>query len=217
MWTCAVIRSWCRSMSGSMWSAVLFLLLVMRPYPADAAPDAVDPAELQAAQKLCERGDAESCYGLGVLHFAGNGVPKDLAQAARLLGRACEGGFGNACYLLGQMHVMGEGVPKDRNRGLTLISLACSLGEPKGCQVVDQMRKLMGPEAGGTDQGREAAVVSIERRCAGKVAGTANATDKEANDCKRVCESFRKGCQSGNPNSCEALRRVEAAMRGPAK
>jgi TPR repeat protein len=157
----------------------------------------------------CDGGDPESCYGIGVLLAAGEGVPKDPASAARYLSRACDGGLGKACYTLGQMYVMGEGVEKDPPRGLTLFNLACSLGDPRGCQVLEHIRKQMASASGDPDEAQEASVKILEGRCIGR----ATATDKEAQDCKRVLESLRKGCQGGNPPSCSSFKRVETAMK----
>jgi uncharacterized protein len=174
---------------------------------SDAPPSAKADAET-SLRTQCDGGAPESCYGIGVLLAAGDGVPKDQAGGARYMSRACDGGFAKACYLLGQMHVLGEGVEKDPPRAITLFNLACSLGDPRGCQVLEHMRKQARAASGDPDEAQEASVRLLEGRCLGKATGS----DKAAQDCKRVLESLRKGCQGGNPPSCRSFKRVEAAM-----
>src|ERR1700683_4916588 len=48
-------------------------------------------------ESACNHGDSESCFLLGSLYFAGQGVAKDPAQAFALLGKSCALGWSRGC------------------------------------------------------------------------------------------------------------------------
>ena len=76
-------------------------------------------------QTGCESGDAESCYGLGVLYQEGDGFAKDASKAASLYQRACDGGALSACHALGRLHLIGNGVVKDAVKAAALYRKSC--------------------------------------------------------------------------------------------
>ena len=62
---------------------------------------------------FAEQGDAEAQLSLGLMHYHGEGVPQDHAEAALWLSRAAEQGGAEAQSYLGGMYFRGEGVPQD--------------------------------------------------------------------------------------------------------
>jgi TPR repeat protein len=60
-----------------------------------------------------DQGNANGQFNLGVMYEDGHGVPKDLAEAARLFGLAADQGNAAAENNLGDMYAKGKGVPKD--------------------------------------------------------------------------------------------------------
>ena len=64
-------------------------------------------------QKAAEKGEANAQYRLGSLYYHGQGVPRDLKQAAEWYKKAAEQGNTPAQAALGNMYLSGEGVPKD--------------------------------------------------------------------------------------------------------
>ena len=58
------------------------------------------PRALELWTKSCALDDFESCYALGAVYEAGEGVPKDAARAVDFLKKACDGGFKQACERL---------------------------------------------------------------------------------------------------------------------
>jgi hypothetical protein len=62
---------------------------------------------------LAQQGIPEAQYNLGLMYAAGQGVPKDLAQAASWYRKAAEQRFENAEYNLGLLYFTGQGVPQD--------------------------------------------------------------------------------------------------------
>ncbi|MBN8280437.1 MAG: sel1 repeat family protein, partial [Gammaproteobacteria bacterium] len=63
--------------------------------------------------ELCDQGNAEACYQLGVLRTAGNGVARDPVAAASLMKKAAEAGEARAWPAWGQMLEEGLGVAAD--------------------------------------------------------------------------------------------------------
>ena len=75
-------------------------------------------------QDLAEAGDANACYGMGLLYGNGFGVDlnDDLALKYYLI--AAEKGHAEAQYSLGIMHQNGWGVPIDEEEGIKWYTLA---------------------------------------------------------------------------------------------
>ena len=64
-------------------------------------------------QRGCDEGDAGSQLRLGMLYYAGSGVPRDVAKAAGLWHLAADQGNAIAEYNLGAVYRTGEGVQRD--------------------------------------------------------------------------------------------------------
>src|SRR4051812_26095130 len=62
---------------------------------------------------LAEGGEVSAQFDLGCAYYHGNGVSKDLSQAAGWFRKAAEKGHAQAQYNLGYMYANGEGVLKD--------------------------------------------------------------------------------------------------------
>jgi TPR repeat protein len=61
-----------------------------------------------------------ACSNLGVLLRDGDGVPRDLAGAARAFDHGCDGGNKVACAELAKAYESGQGVPRDGRRAAQL-------------------------------------------------------------------------------------------------
>ena len=72
-----------------------------------------DLEEFTLFQSAAERGYIAAFVGLGDTYAYGEGVPKDLVQAASWYRRAAEAGDGLGMANLGDMYENGKGVPKD--------------------------------------------------------------------------------------------------------
>ena len=82
--------------------AALLLTLLARPAAAGQFP----PGLLEAA----ERGDAAAQNEIGSRYYAGRGVTRDDAEAARWIGRSAEQGYAPGQYNLGLLHFRNRGV-----------------------------------------------------------------------------------------------------------
>ena len=70
-------------------------------------------ADVAVARKYAELGVAAAQNNLGVMYANGDGVQKDIAEAAKWFRKAAERGSADAQYHLGIMYTGGNGVPKD--------------------------------------------------------------------------------------------------------
>ncbi|MEO2237168.1 MAG: hypothetical protein ABGW95_02845, partial [Candidatus Poseidoniia archaeon] len=84
-------------------------------------------------EQACTGGATRGCYGLGLLYYKGEGVPKDAARAAALFEQACTGGDTRGCHNLGFIYFNGDGVPKDEFRAAGFFEQACTGGDTRGC------------------------------------------------------------------------------------
>jgi uncharacterized protein len=85
--------------------AVGFVLLLTA-----SLASAIDVDELRSR---AEQGDASAQYELAMAYDAGQGVQKDLAQAAHWCSKAAEQGHAAAQNCIGSMYQFGDGVPQD--------------------------------------------------------------------------------------------------------
>ncbi len=83
----------------------------------DAGVEAYKAGDYGAAMRewrpLAERGDGRAQHNLGILFNYGQGVPQNLAEAAKWYLRAAEQGNGNAQVKLGWLLATGRGVAQD--------------------------------------------------------------------------------------------------------
>ena len=73
------------------------------------------------------------CANLAAMSFRGDGIDRDVDEAARLHRKACDGGLGVACARLADAHVEGAGVPADPAAAQALRTKACTLGFQPAC------------------------------------------------------------------------------------
>lgn len=92
-----------------------------------------------ALQNACDKGDAESCFLLGSLYYAGQGVAKDPAHAFQLLERSCSSGWPRGCAGLAELYRRGVGAPLDEARALQEFDHACSEGVASSCFSASSM------------------------------------------------------------------------------
>ena len=79
-------------------------------------------------QDLAAAGDANACYGMGLLYGNGFGVDMNDELALKNYSIAAEKGHAEAQYSLGIMHQNGWGVPIDEEEGIKWYLLAADQG-----------------------------------------------------------------------------------------
>ena len=81
----------------------------------------------------CFAGDAESCWGLGLITLAGGGVPRDEPAGAQWMELACLGGAHLGCSHYVNLVDKGRGVPADPARAVAILTTACDGGDAIAC------------------------------------------------------------------------------------
>lgn len=151
--------------------------------PSASIPDAGGPRicvhdakDLAPCGEDCDRGIAFACAIVATRVERGDGVPKDLTRAVRLLERACELRDAASCVSAARMHASGTGVPPNRAKQVELLTAACTLGDALACSVP---AKAFANGAGVTKDERRAADL-LQRACAGGVATACEELESQA-------------------------------------
>ena len=87
-------------------------------------PAAVAAEEVKSLRQAAEQGDSEARLKLGNAYRLGEGVDKDLTEAAKWFRLAAEQGHAEAQFHLGQGYYFSEGVKKDLTEGVKWFRLA---------------------------------------------------------------------------------------------
>jgi len=106
-------------------------------------------------QNACDRGDGESCFLLGSLYFAGQGVPKDPARAFALLQQSCSDGWMRGCSGLAECYRAGAGTAVDSVRAIAEFDRACKGGVASSCFSAYAMYRGMNDSAAAENRLRQ--------------------------------------------------------------
>jgi hypothetical protein len=106
-----------------------------RPVPnADEPYAAYHNGDYATALRLAsllaqDEGDARAQSLLGLMHYRGQGVPRDYAEAAKWFRLAADQGDVDAQFYLGVMYSEGQGLPQDYAEGAKWFRLAADQGD----------------------------------------------------------------------------------------
>jgi TPR repeat protein len=105
----------------------------VRAGPYEAASAAYERGDYATAlslfRQLADQGNAKAQYKLGLIYYSGEGVPTNVAEAAKWFRKAADQGEGGAQHYLGMMYEEGEGgVPKDLAEAAKWTSKAAEQG-----------------------------------------------------------------------------------------
>jgi TPR repeat protein len=109
----------------------------------------------------CRRGDGESCFILGSLYHAGQGVPKDDAGALALFRRACERGWWRGCARLAESYRSGQGIAADPAQAIEYFEKACRAGHAPSCFNAGDMYRGMNNGALAQQRVRQGCDISV--------------------------------------------------------
>jgi hypothetical protein len=135
--------------------AVLEQAATPRPQPAPAAttPPAATPApapdsasdHVRALRDAAGQGVASAQYSLGLMYYEGNGVAKDVAEAARWFQRAADQGHANAQFVLSSMLDQGIGVGRDGGQAMSWLAAAAEQSHVPAMFALGSMYSREGP------------------------------------------------------------------------
>jgi hypothetical protein len=109
----------------------------------------------------CRRGDGESCFILGSLYRAGQGVQKDDGGAVALFRQACELGWWRGCSRLAESYRSGQGIAADPAQAIAYFEKACHAGHAQSCFNVGEMYRGMNNGALAQQRQRQGCEISI--------------------------------------------------------
>ena len=89
------------------------------------------PEQLGVYRSRAEKGDPEAQYILGLCYYCGDGVPKNISEAAKWYRKAAEQGHAQAQDLLANFYATGVGVKKDYHEATRWFRKAAELGIPE--------------------------------------------------------------------------------------
>ncbi len=75
-----------------------------------------------------DQGNISALFHVGLMYARGEGVARNLAEAAKWFERAADGGHNHAQFLIGHMYSKGDGVPVDRVRAHMWFTAAAANG-----------------------------------------------------------------------------------------
>jgi TPR repeat protein len=128
--------------------------------------DAFERRDYATAAKLlkpqAERGDMIAELDIGLMYFAGNGLPHDEAEGARWVSAAARQGNSGAQTDIGIFYATGHGVPQDRVRAYMWFSLATAGNSQSAAAYRDHVASELTP-----DQLREAQAMAEQCKASG--------------------------------------------------
>jgi TPR repeat protein len=172
-------------------------------------------------KKLCDGGFLGGCVELGWRYEEGNGVKRDLVEAARLMRKACDGGESGGCTDLGDFYRKGQYAPKDVVRAAELYRKACDQEWENGCSSLGEMY-----ESGeGVERDPLKAVELYRGSCqeTGGKSGCANLGRMYESgtgvpvDLLRAATLYSKACDSWNRAGCTYLGILYETGKGLSK
>ena len=165
-----------------------------------------------------ERGDRDAMFALAMFRLGGRGgVPRDVAEATRLLAEAAKLGHPAAAYDLGLLYLQGQQFPQDIPRAAQLFTVAAKAGNPEAQYALATLYKdgrgvPQNSEEAARLMGLAAQADLIDAQVEYAIAlfnGTGVAKDEPA-----AVALLRKAAMRGNPIAQDRLARVLAAGRG---
>ena len=112
-------------------------------------------------QNACEHGDGESCFLLGSLYFAGQGVPREPSRAFALLQQSCSDGWMRGCSGLAECYRAGAGTPVDNFKAIAEFDNGCKGGIASSCFSASAMYRGMNDSAAAQNRLREGCQIHI--------------------------------------------------------
>jgi len=112
-----------KTASRLIWSCVILLITC-------AASAQQEKFDADALRQLAERGNADAQFELGVRQLGGEGLPKDVDQAAGWLQKAAAQEHPAAMNAMGTLCEEGAGVPKDEKKAVEWYEKSAKYGFP---------------------------------------------------------------------------------------
>lgn len=167
-------------------------------------------AAKQGYESACELGNGDGCADLGDLALE---RARNAKEAAHHYSLGCELKSGQACAKLAYLYKIGRGAELDPGKALELYEQGCSLGGSLGCSGAARMLELSPADAEHVKALDQRALELNTSRCdAGDsrhclLLGNAYVDGHGVGrDVKHALELYRRACQTGVEDACEAMK-----------
>jgi TPR repeat protein len=117
-------------------------------------------------QPRCEQGDGESCFILASLTYAGQGVPRDPAQAVTLFRQSCADQWWRGCGGLAECYLAGQGTAADAGQAVENFERACRGGIAASCFALGNIYRGSNDEARARQRFAQACDASVRHEIA---------------------------------------------------
>ena len=105
----------------------------------DTAFAATSTTNLKQYMSLAAQGNADAQYGLGLLYFKGEGVPKNDALAVKWFRKAADQGNADAQSFLGFLYYKGQGIPQNYATAAEWFRKAAVQGNAEAKNFLDEL------------------------------------------------------------------------------
>lgn len=112
----------------------LLMVVLSEPIVAASAQLSSEALKVSRLQIKAKQGSVREEAELAAAYLTGNGVAKDLSQAARWYEKAAEGGDPRAQTQIGYFYQAGIGVPVDLVQSAHWYQLSAAAGNPRGME-----------------------------------------------------------------------------------
>ena len=135
---------------------ISFLLTAVALLCGAGMANGQESERFKATKIKAEQGNALAQYVLGLMYYAGEGVPKDDVEAEKWFRKAAEQGYAKAQLLLSGMYLEGEGVPKNDIESYAWVLLAKANGIEESRKIISNFEKYLTAEQMEKGQARAA-------------------------------------------------------------
>lgn len=97
--------------------------------------------QIEEYTRKAEAGDVDAQYNLGIIHYHGEGVPRNFEEALIWFHRAAEQNDADAQYTLGFMYGRGEGVTKSHDLSVSWFGRAAEQGHTGAQEILEKMMR----------------------------------------------------------------------------
>lgn len=108
-------------------------LLNLKGVESSGASRAKEDNEMVVHRKACDRGDANTCFDLGLLY---EDKRKNYRKAAEYYSKSCDLGDGLGCWYLGSYYEEGKGLERSSGKAMEYYMKACDLGNGASCYLL---------------------------------------------------------------------------------
>jgi TPR repeat protein len=162
------------------------------------------PAMVAELERICGRGEPESCTEAGRAVSLGLGVAVDRKRGLALFQRACDKGDEEACYLLGLSLASGEAGAADLPGARQALTRACDRAHGQACAALAGEALRRGDLAAGVSLETRACRMGQPDSCLVVAVATFAGRGVPASETNGVAWA-RQACRGGVPDGCRLL------------